>query len=115
MTENALVAQRIMQLRESKGYTLKDFASTIDMSKSTYFDKESGKTEITVNELYRFKDGLKTNVLTLLGINNIVSNNSIVLSQNNNGTIYFQPSDDFLDKLKKNVGILNILSYHIRC
>ena len=104
MTKNALVAQRIMQLRESKGFTQKDFAITIDMSKSTYSDKETGKTEITINELYRISEGLETNVITLLGIEdsfiNNISNNSIVLSQNNNGTIYFQPSADILDKLK---------------
>jgi transcriptional regulator with XRE-family HTH domain len=103
MNKNNLVADRIMSMVESKWKFNKDFAAHIDMKDSTLSDKLNGKTEITVNELYRFAEGLETTIEKLLGIE--VGNTQhchsggIVLTQNNNGTIYFQPSQDVIDKL----------------
>lgn len=102
MNKNNLVAQRIMELREKKGILQKDFAAQIDMKVSTYSDKENGKTAITIDELYRIAEGLGTSIATLLDLEemNTQNNNAVVvLTQNNNGTIYFQPSQDMLDKL----------------
>jgi len=104
MDKGKRVAQRIMELREGKGLLQKDLAARIDMKVSTYSDKENGKTEITISELYRIAKGLDTTVANLLGIEEQSTqnnNNSIVLSQNHNGTIYFQPSQEMLDKLVK--------------
>jgi transcriptional regulator with XRE-family HTH domain len=72
------------------------------MKTSTYSDKENGKTEITLSELYRIADGLETTVAYLLGIeeSSIQNNNAtVVLTQNNSGTIYFQPSQEMVEKL----------------
>lgn len=102
MNKNNLVAERIMTLVESKWKFNKDFAAHIDMKDSTLSDKLNGKTEITINELYRFADGLETTVEKILGFEakDIQNNtNSIVLNQNQNGTIYFQPSQEMIDKL----------------
>ncbi len=102
MEKGKLVAQRIMALRESKGILQKELAALIDMKISTYSDKENGKTEITVSELYRISRGLETNVASLLELDELGTQNntnSIVLNQNHNGTIYFQPSQEMLDKL----------------
>lgn len=101
MERSHLVLQRIMALREKKFFQ-KDFAAHIDMKPSTYSDKENGKTEITISELYRIADGLETTVAYLLGIEETSTQNNnatIVLTQNNSGTIYFQPSQEMLDKL----------------
>lgn len=101
MERSKLVVQRIRELREKKFFQ-KDFAAHIDMKPSTYSNKENGDTEITLGELYRIADGLETTVAKLLGIEESStqnSHNSIVLTQNNNGTIYFQPSQEMLDKL----------------
>lgn len=57
-SENFKLAQRIMQYREELGINQKDFAASIEMSKSTYLDKENGKTDITINELYKIAKGL---------------------------------------------------------
>jgi transcriptional regulator with XRE-family HTH domain len=101
MERSRLVAQRIRELREKKFFQ-KDFAAHIDMKPSTYSDKENGNTEITIGELYRIADGLETTVAFLLGIEEASTQNntnSIVLNQNHNGTIYFQPSQEMVDKL----------------
>jgi transcriptional regulator with XRE-family HTH domain len=102
MNKNNLVAERIMRLIESKWKFNKDFAAHIDMKVSTLSDKLNGNTEITINELYRFADGLETTVDKLLGIESgDIQNysNSIILNHNNHGTIYFQPSQEMIDKL----------------
>ena len=101
MERSKLVAQRIRELREKKFFQ-KDFAAHIDMKSSTYSNKENGDTEITVGELYRIADGLETTIHYLLGLEEASTQNntnSIVLNQNHNGTIYFQPSQEMLDKL----------------
>lgn len=105
MNRNNKVAARIMELRESKGLLQKDVAARIDMKCSTYNDKENGRTEISINELYRIAEGLETSVAYLLGIEDTSlqnNHNSIVLNQNHNGTIYFQPSQEMVDKLVSN-------------
>lgn len=102
MEKGKLVAQRIMALRESKGILQKDLAARIDMKVSTYSDKENGKTDITISELYRIAKGLDTTVQNLLELEEYSTQNntnSIVLNQNHNGTIYFQPSQEMLDQL----------------
>lgn len=105
MDKNNQVAQRIMELRETKGIYQKDFAALIDMKPSTYCDKENGKTEITINELYRIAKGLDVSISYLLGMDeyNIQNNNNgntIVVTQNNSGTLYFQISPEMIDNLK---------------
>lgn len=105
MTKNNLLAQRILAARKELGNEQKDLAAIIDMSRSTLSDKENGKTEITVNELFRFADGLKKPVSELLNLHESmttnVANDCLVLSQNNHGTIYFQPSEEELKNFRK--------------
>ena len=103
MDINKKVALNIMSLREEKGILQKDFAAMIEMSKSTYCDKENGKSDLTIKEISLIATALDVSISFLLGIsesNNQSNNNSIVLSQNNNGSIYFHPSSEVIDKIK---------------
>jgi len=99
---NFKVAKNIMLLRAKKNLTQVEFASLIDMSKSTYSDKENGKTEITLNELERISKGLEVDFSDLMGTSDVFNQNNkncIVLTQNKNGTLYFEVDEDVIKSL----------------
>ena len=99
---NKIVAQRIMEAREQKGLFQKDMAAALDLSTNAYNSIENGKTNLTVNVLYKISEILQLPISKLLNINEgDVQNNSqnLVITQNNNGTLYFQMSNDQMDKL----------------
>lgn len=104
MDMNKIVAQRIMEVREEKGLFQKDIAAALDLSTNAYNSIENGKTNLTVNVLYKIADILQIPVSKLLNINEgdtQNNHNNLVVTQNHNGTLYFQVSNEQLDKLIK--------------
>lgn len=92
-----------MQLREEKGLFQKNIAAYLDLSVNAYNSIENGKTNITINNLFKIAEILEVSVSSLLGLkedeNNYINNSNFVISQNNQGTLYFQVSDQQLDKI----------------
>lgn len=101
MDMNKIVAQRIMEAREAKGLYQKNIATALGLSTNAYNSIENGKTNLTVNVLYKISEILQLPVSALLNINQ-KSINSIVITQNNNGTLYFQISDEQMEQLIEN-------------
>ncbi|MCB0507989.1 MAG: helix-turn-helix transcriptional regulator [Chitinophagales bacterium] len=90
-----------MEAREAKGLYQKNIATALGLSTNAYNSIENGKTNLTVNVLYKISEILQLPVSALLNINQ-KSINSIVITQNNNGTLYFQISDEQMEQLIEN-------------
>lgn len=104
MDMNKIVAQRIMEAREQKGLFQKDIAAALDLSTNAYNSIENGKTNLTINVLYRISEILQLPVSKLLNINEgdtQNNHNNLVVTQNHNGTLYFQVSNEQMERLAK--------------
>ncbi len=104
MDKNELVARRIMEARERKRLYQKDMAAALDISVNAYNCIENGKTKITINVLYKIAEILEVPVSRLLDIkeeNTPSNNNSFIISQNINGTLYFQASEEQTKRMMK--------------
>lgn len=102
---NKIVAQRIMYAREQKGLFQKEIAAALDLSTNAYNCIENGKTNLTINVLYRISEILQVPVSKLLDINECDTQNnpnSFIISQNKQGTLFFQVSDEQIEKLIRN-------------
>ncbi|AWH83433.1 TPA: helix-turn-helix transcriptional regulator [Clostridioides difficile] len=58
--------QRLKELRLEHGYTQQQLATHMDMSQTTYSDKEKGKTPFTIPEFEKLHKFLGEEVLELL-------------------------------------------------
>lgn len=101
MNLNQLTASNIRLYRERLNLTQKFMADNLDIAINSYSLIELGKTKITLDNLVKISELLNTNISTLIGKSaDIVNNTScIILGQNNNGTLYFQLSEQQLEKL----------------
>jgi DNA-binding XRE family transcriptional regulator len=105
MDMNKIVAQRIMEAREQKGLLQKDMAAALDLSTNAYNSIENGKTELKINVLYKISEILQLPISKLLNINEGATQHNhknIVVTQNINGTLYFQVSNEQMEKLMEN-------------
>ncbi len=111
MDMNKIVAQRIMEAREAKGLYQKDMAAALDLSTNAYNSIENGKTNLTVNVLYRISEILQLPIGKLLNINEgdiqQGNHNNLVVTQTLNGTLYFQVSDEQIKKLIENQKVVS--------
>ncbi|PSU35035.1 helix-turn-helix transcriptional regulator [Photobacterium lutimaris] len=68
--EPEFVAHRIKTLREFRGKTQIQVARCINVSRRTYIDIESNKSDIKLSTLYRICNCLKCEVTDMLGLTN---------------------------------------------
>ncbi|WP_428651919.1 helix-turn-helix transcriptional regulator [Photobacterium satsumensis] len=66
--EPEFLAHRIKTLREFRGKTQIQVAKCINVSRRTYIDIESSKSDIKLSTLYRICNCLKCEVAYMLGI-----------------------------------------------
>lgn len=87
--EPEFLAHRIKTLREFRGKTQVQVAKCINVSRRTYIDIESNKSDIKISTLYRICNCLKCEVTDVLGIaeknNDSVMGDGILDIFENNG------------------------------
>lgn len=109
MFDNIEVGKRIEEYRNRKGWTQKDLADRMDMSRSSITQIEKGKRNVTAIELFQFSKELEFPVAEFFSDQSTLGNSSIDLSSNEEPEIEERvsvPSDQFrYDKFK------NILLY----
>jgi transcriptional regulator with XRE-family HTH domain len=97
------VSNKIAKIRHDRNYTLTDFANLIDMNRSTYHDKEIGKSEFTISEIEKIAFKLNEPISCILGAesNNIKTESSIVIFQQINfGTNNLHLNEDLVNVIK---------------
>ena len=87
--EPEFLAHRIKTLREFRGKTQIQVAKCINVSRRTYIDIESNKSDIKLSTLYRICNCLKCEITDVLGIskkgNDSMMGNRIIEIFENNG------------------------------
>ncbi|MBC7005858.1 helix-turn-helix transcriptional regulator [Photobacterium sp. BZF1] len=87
--EPEFLAHRIKTLREFRGKTQIQVANCINVSRRTYIDIESNKSDIKLSTLYRICNCLKCEITDVLGIskkdNDSAMGNRIIEIFENNG------------------------------
>lgn len=97
------VSNNIAKIRHDRKYTLTDFANLIDMNRSTYHDKEIGKSEFTLSEIEKIAYKLNEPISRILGseTNSIKTDSSIVIFQQINfGTNNLHLNEDILNVIR---------------
>jgi transcriptional regulator with XRE-family HTH domain len=104
MDINTIIASRIKTIRLTKNKSQKDIANEIGLSETAYSRLENGITQLSITVLYAICEKLSCKIEEILDIeikkvaNN---NNSVVLSQYNEGTFHVSVStNDFLEMIK---------------
>ena len=97
------VSNNIAKIRQDRNYNLTDFANLVEMNRSTYHDKEIGKSEFTISEIEKIAFKLNEPISCILGAdsNNIKTESNIVFFQQINfGTNNFQLNEDIVNVIK---------------
>lgn len=66
-----IVGRKIKILREKKGLTQLDLSSLCDMEKTNISRIESGKTNLTLKNLYKIATALETSMSEIVAINEL--------------------------------------------
>lgn len=64
--EIKLIAHRIREIRERKGYSQEDFAYIVGISRGYYGYIERGQVNLTLDKLIMISRGLKVNIRDLI-------------------------------------------------
>jgi transcriptional regulator with XRE-family HTH domain len=93
MNNNSIVAAKIKEIRIAKNILQRHIAKGLGISDNTYSRIEGGFTQITINNLYKIAEILDKSVETILGLKAATvtnNNNTVVMSQFNDGTVNIQ-------------------------
>lgn len=92
---------KIRKVRESKNYTQEFMAESLNVTQRAYSSIETGKTQLTVERLFKISEILDTSVSELLNLDsaNVYNNNFNNNGSKNKGNLIF--NQDNLEEIKK--------------